>query len=137
MNAKPLTSETARAAANSGRQNLSREFHDLVADIEDLVKQTASLSGEELNLARARLAELIASAKTSAEDMGSAVAQRARREQSPVPAPSAHSGARQKAGGPVQTNRGAIYPPRYPVGPGWKLPDRPDRPSDQPHPVPR
>ena len=79
MNAKPLTSETARAAANSGRQNLSREFHDLVADIEDLVKQTASLSGEELNLARARLAELIASAKTSAEDMGSAVAQRARR----------------------------------------------------------
>lgn len=72
------TNEAARAA-NSGRQNVSREFHDLVADIEDLVKQTASLSGEELNLARTRLAELIASAKTSAGDMGSAVAQRARR----------------------------------------------------------
>lgn len=79
MNVKPITSESARAAANSGRQNISREFHDLVADIEDLVKQTASLSGEELNLARTRLAELIASAKTSAEDMGGAVAQRARR----------------------------------------------------------
>jgi ElaB/YqjD/DUF883 family membrane-anchored ribosome-binding protein len=57
---------------------LSREFHDFVADIEDFVKATTSLTGEELARARARLGERVAAAKQSAQRVGGELAQRAR-----------------------------------------------------------
>ena len=69
----------SNAPSNSNRSALSNEFHDLIADIEDLVKETASLGGEELKLARAKLAALLESAKSSADDMGKSVSRQARK----------------------------------------------------------
>ena len=65
-------------AAQTIRAGISREFHNFLADIENLVKDTTSLTGEDLAKAKARLSERIAAARESAEQMGSAIAQRAR-----------------------------------------------------------
>ncbi|MDO8345084.1 MAG: DUF883 family protein [Cellvibrio sp.] len=58
---------------------VAREFHSFVADIEDLVKATTSLTGEELTRAKAKLNQRIASAKTSVEDMSETIVNRARK----------------------------------------------------------
>lgn len=71
--------------ANSAKSNhagaqssVSREFHNFLADIEDLIKETTSLTGDDLARARVKLNARIASAKASAENMGETVVQRAR-----------------------------------------------------------
>ncbi|WP_052830341.1 DUF883 family protein [Gynuella sunshinyii] len=56
---------------------VSNELNKLLADIEDLVKATNILTGEELSKAKAELSERIAAAKVSAEDVGSKMAHRA------------------------------------------------------------
>lgn len=56
----------------------SREFQDFLADIEDLIKETTSLTGEDLAHARVRLNARVASAKASVEDMGDSIVQRAK-----------------------------------------------------------
>ena len=58
---------------------LTNEFRNFVADIEDLIKSTASLSGEELSQAKERIRERIASAKDRLGDTGETVVARARR----------------------------------------------------------
>jgi ElaB/YqjD/DUF883 family membrane-anchored ribosome-binding protein len=58
--------------------SVSREFHNVLADIEDLIKATTSLTGDELARAKAKLTERLASARKSATDMGDALATRAR-----------------------------------------------------------
>jgi ElaB/YqjD/DUF883 family membrane-anchored ribosome-binding protein len=71
--------DTAMAAsANGVLTAVSREFQNVVADIEDLVKATTSLTGDDLARAKARLGERIAVAKKYAADTGSAIAVRAR-----------------------------------------------------------
>jgi ElaB/YqjD/DUF883 family membrane-anchored ribosome-binding protein len=63
-------------AAESG---IAREFHNFVADVEDLFKATANLSGEELNLAKAKLNQRITEAKQSIEGMSETLVKRARK----------------------------------------------------------
>lgn len=70
---------TALAKADGAASGVSREFHNVVADIEDLVKATTSFTGEELARARAKLGERVGAAKQSVEDMGGAIADRARK----------------------------------------------------------
>jgi len=73
--ASPASATPTTDAALSG---VSLEFHNFVADIEDLIKATTSLTGEDLTRARAKLSERVAAAKQSVEAVGGAIAQRAR-----------------------------------------------------------
>lgn len=65
---------TVLATASSVGSALSREARNFLADIEDLVKATTSLTGEELVHAKAKLAERITAAKASVDQMGGAIA---------------------------------------------------------------
>jgi len=64
--------------ADGGGSALSREAHNFLTDIEDLVKATTSLTGEDLARAKAKLAERILATKASVERMGGAIADRTR-----------------------------------------------------------
>lgn len=57
----------------------SSEFHNFIADIENLIKETTTLTGEELSRAKEKLTTRLAEAKESAQDVGGAIAQRGRR----------------------------------------------------------
>ena len=71
--------EAASAKTNGGQSNMSREFHNFLADIEDLIKATTSLTGEDLARATAKLSERVTAAKESVEEMSGAIAQQARK----------------------------------------------------------
>lgn len=58
---------------------VSSELYKFLADIEDLVKATNLLTGEELAKAKVELSERIAAAKVSVENIGSKLAYRARK----------------------------------------------------------
>jgi len=64
---------TAVATSGGGPSAVTREARNFLADIEDLVKATTSLTGEDLARAKAKLAERISAAKASVEKMGRAV----------------------------------------------------------------
>ncbi|MWV17378.1 DUF883 family protein [Pseudomonas sp. L-22-4S-12] len=74
-NACQAQANTASACAPSA---ISREFHNFLADIEDLIKESTSLTGDELARARAKLNDRVAMAKTYAEAMGDNITQHAR-----------------------------------------------------------
>lgn len=57
---------------------MAAEFHNLIADIEDLLKTTTSLTGAEFELAKKKLTERVATAKASVEDLGQNFAAKAR-----------------------------------------------------------
>lgn len=57
---------------------LSSEFRNFVADIEDFIKATTSLTGDELARAKARLIDRVATAKQSARQVSGEIAERAR-----------------------------------------------------------
>jgi ElaB/YqjD/DUF883 family membrane-anchored ribosome-binding protein len=65
-------------ATNRALSGVSREFHNFLTDIEELVKTTTALTGEDLARAKAELNARIATAKESVEEMGGAIADRAR-----------------------------------------------------------
>jgi ElaB/YqjD/DUF883 family membrane-anchored ribosome-binding protein len=64
------TDNTAKA-----RSGMSQEFHDFLADIETLLKESAVLSGEELSTAKVKIQEKIASAKASAVKFGDSLSE--------------------------------------------------------------
>lgn len=68
----------AAANVDAALSGMSREFHSFIADVEDLVKATTSLTGEELSKAKTRLSERVAAAKESVGEMGGAISNRAR-----------------------------------------------------------
>ena len=72
--AEPGNGQTVLATASSVGSALSREVHYFLADIEDLVRATTSLTGEELVRAKAKLAERITAVKASVGQMGGAIA---------------------------------------------------------------
>jgi ElaB/YqjD/DUF883 family membrane-anchored ribosome-binding protein len=76
-----VNAHTASAAVkpNGGSSNVTREFHNFLADIEDLIKATTSLTGEDLARATAKLSERVATAKESIEDMGDTIVLKARK----------------------------------------------------------
>ena len=67
------TVRTGTAAA------VSREVHNVLADAEDLLKATTSLTGEDVARVRAQLARGVAAARESIEKMGGAIADSARK----------------------------------------------------------
>ncbi|MDP9140205.1 MAG: hypothetical protein M3O62_05350 [Pseudomonadota bacterium] len=81
--AKPLSEPVANGQvsgikADGSVSGVAREFHNFVADIEDLVKSTTSLTSEDLANVKARLSARIATAKLSIEEAGGAIADKAR-----------------------------------------------------------
>ena len=58
---------------------VSREITNVIADAEDLIKATTSLTGEELVRVREQLAKAVAAARHSIEEMGGAIAEGARK----------------------------------------------------------
>jgi ElaB/YqjD/DUF883 family membrane-anchored ribosome-binding protein len=58
---------------------VSAEIRNVLADAEDLIKATTSLTGEDLARVRAQLAKGVAAAKQSIEQMGGAIADGARK----------------------------------------------------------
>jgi ElaB/YqjD/DUF883 family membrane-anchored ribosome-binding protein len=73
------SSPTNGASDGAFAAGLSREFRDFLADVEDLIKATTSLTGDELARARARLNERVSEARESVEALGAEVDQGARR----------------------------------------------------------
>lgn len=71
-------SATISNKAEKVMNNASSEFQNFVADIEDLVKQTTTLTGEDLNKVKAKLSARLSEAKESATEVGSKIAQSAR-----------------------------------------------------------
>jgi len=69
----------ALAAAESDASAPEGEFHNFIADIEDLITSMTPLTGEDLARAKAKLSERVAAAKESVTVMGSEVAHRARK----------------------------------------------------------
>jgi ElaB/YqjD/DUF883 family membrane-anchored ribosome-binding protein len=67
------------AAIDALPSRVSREFHNFVADIEDLIADATSLTGDDLARAKARIGDRIAAAKVSIEEMGGVIVQRARK----------------------------------------------------------
>lgn len=70
----------AVAAQTSDTRNaVTRELHNFVADVEDLITTTTSLTGADLARVKARVFERAAAAKDAIAGAGTAVAQGARR----------------------------------------------------------
>lgn len=66
----------ANAKSAELQSGVSREFHNFIADIEDLVKATTNLTGEDLNKAKAKLSERVEAAKESITDMSESIIHR-------------------------------------------------------------
>jgi len=64
--------------AETVMNNASSELHNFIADIEDLVKEATTLTGDDLNRAKAKLSARLESAKTSANELGGNIAKRSR-----------------------------------------------------------
>lgn len=58
---------------------LSREFHTFVADVESLLRETATLTGDELALARGKLQERVSEARDSVTSLSHELEGRARK----------------------------------------------------------
>jgi len=89
MQTEPLLTEPAsnghgakstpkNAAADSTPLGIVREFQNFVADVEDLIKPSTSLTGEDLARAKANLYARVAAARAFAEQLPGAISARAR-----------------------------------------------------------
>jgi ElaB/YqjD/DUF883 family membrane-anchored ribosome-binding protein len=78
VNGQGAEASLAPVTAEGVLSTVSREFQNVLADIEDLIKATTSLTGDDLARAKARLSERVAAARQSAAEVGSAIATRAR-----------------------------------------------------------
>lgn len=68
----------AHPAPPHAAHGLSREFHDVLSDIEDLITSTTSLTGDDLARAKMKLRSRISDARRSLSAMGSGVVEQAR-----------------------------------------------------------
>ncbi|HZX16759.1 MAG TPA: hypothetical protein VFF22_07830 [Pseudomonas sp.] len=69
---------TARGETKLGSPDVAHDFHNFLADIEDLIKDVTTLTGEDLAQAKAKLSSRIDAAKVSAEAVGESLSQRAK-----------------------------------------------------------
>lgn len=72
------STSATRAAADGSSSGIAREFQDFVADMQDLLQATTSLTGEDLARAKANLQARVASAKAFIEEMPGVLSDRAR-----------------------------------------------------------
>jgi ElaB/YqjD/DUF883 family membrane-anchored ribosome-binding protein len=90
MKTEPLLTEQAsngHSAASTPTKNptvgaalsgITQEFQNFVADMEDLIKASTSLTGDDLARAKANLSARVAAAKAFVEEMPGAISDRAR-----------------------------------------------------------
>jgi ElaB/YqjD/DUF883 family membrane-anchored ribosome-binding protein len=90
MQTKPLMTElpangrnagsapTRNPAADVARSGIVREFHNFVADMEDLIEVSTSLTGDDLARAKANLYARVAAARGFLEEMPATISARAR-----------------------------------------------------------
>lgn len=69
---------TASAAKPEASSGVAREFNNFITDIEDLIKSSTNLTGEDLQKAKEKLNQRIAAAKETAAEVGESVVARAR-----------------------------------------------------------
>lgn len=72
-------SRSTTSTVPAGVAGTPGEFHNFIADIEDLITSMTSLTGDDLARAKARLSERVSVAKESIAEVGSEVAHRARK----------------------------------------------------------
>jgi ElaB/YqjD/DUF883 family membrane-anchored ribosome-binding protein len=72
------TTSTSGPAVDAALSALTNEFRSLVADVEDLVQATGSLTGEELARAKQKLQARISAARDYVGDAATSIADRAR-----------------------------------------------------------
>lgn len=70
---------TAKHQADSIAAGVSREFSNFIADIEDLLKETATLTGDDLSRAKAAISARVSAAKESIDGLGGSVSDRVRK----------------------------------------------------------
>lgn len=78
-NGRNAESSSATIAAAESQSPMSREFHNFVADVEDIVTGTTSITAEDLVRVKTKLGERVASAKEHFEDASDTVLLSARR----------------------------------------------------------
>lgn len=64
---------------DSAHTGLNQEFHNLLADLEDLIKETTSLGAEDLAQAKERLVARLATTRQGIETLGLSLAKQANR----------------------------------------------------------
>jgi ElaB/YqjD/DUF883 family membrane-anchored ribosome-binding protein len=69
---------TAGPAVDAALAAVTREFHNLVADVEELVHATSALTGEELARAKVKLQARVSAARTYLGSVASDMSERAR-----------------------------------------------------------
>jgi len=62
----------------SGLSGASNDFQHFLSDIEDLIKETTTSTGEDLSRAKDKLNKRLAEAKESAQEVGADIVQRGR-----------------------------------------------------------
>lgn len=72
----PAVKPAMKPVATSG--TVPREIHNFLSDIEDLIEETTSITGEDLARAKARIGERVARARRAVSETGSALAQGSR-----------------------------------------------------------
>jgi ElaB/YqjD/DUF883 family membrane-anchored ribosome-binding protein len=72
------TSTPKNAGADATPSGITQEFQDFVADMEDLIKASTSLTGDDLARAKAKLYARVAAARAFVEEMPGAISARAR-----------------------------------------------------------
>lgn len=73
----PAASASAKAAP--GQPDFSGELNNFVKDIEELIKEATSLTGDELTQVKARLYARVAEAQESVQELGGEIAEQARK----------------------------------------------------------
>jgi ElaB/YqjD/DUF883 family membrane-anchored ribosome-binding protein len=80
----PMSNSTIKPPENSqspesGSSGIAHEFQSFVADIEDLIKATTNLTGDDLSRAKEKLQQRITSEKNSAEKISTTLLNKARK----------------------------------------------------------
>jgi len=79
VNGQYLESSRTPPTGEAPVSGVSREFHSFLSDIEDLIKATTSLTGEDLAAAKAKLNDRIAAARESVAELTGTITQRVRK----------------------------------------------------------
>jgi ElaB/YqjD/DUF883 family membrane-anchored ribosome-binding protein len=77
-NGHGAASAASKSASAEALAGASQELHDFIADLEELIEATTSLTGEDLTHAKAKLYARIAAARKAAGEVHRGVADRAR-----------------------------------------------------------
>jgi ElaB/YqjD/DUF883 family membrane-anchored ribosome-binding protein len=67
-----------QSAIDAALYELSSEFHNFVADVEDLLKASSMLSGEDIAGIKAKLEERVAAARESIGQVGDTISEKSR-----------------------------------------------------------